>query len=389
MRREEQLVVALCRTPLPQPARETADALITIDLNWDRVFMFAALFEVEPVFFSNLRSLTGSEIPAEVLDRAAIVERDSRALALSRTLLLVDLYRKLERIGIPVIVLKGPALGAMAYGDPSMRTYQDIDFLTTREYLPRARDLLLGVGYKRDYDADSESLLLAGDHALEFSGPGSKVELHCALVERHLRFDLGGDELWNEASTVECAGAKLKVLDRARLLLFVCAHGTKHEWTKFRWICDVAQLADRIDDNDARKVVALAARAHATRILSLGLGLAREILGQDLSLFSSLFPARDRDSSRESESTFSYVRHRLGLGEAVSPGDRAWIDRVDSDAASLLFWARSRERWVDRVASVARVVFVPTEKDRKMGALGWITRPFRLAARLVRRAVAA
>ncbi len=381
---ETQIVIVLCRTPLSDAARENARGLITTDIDWERVFKIAAAFEVEPVFFSNLLSLRCSDVPDAVLGRAAVAERDARAFALSRTLLLLDLYGKLENAGVPVIVLKGPALGAMAYGDPSLRTFGDIDFLTTRELLPRARDVMLDIGYDRDYDPESEAALIAGDHALEFSGPGSKVELHCALVERHLRFNLGGDDLWREAIIISCAGAEIRVLDFPRLLLFVCAHGTKHEWVRVRWICDVAQVADRIDREGALKVVELSRNAHARRILSIGLRLARDIVGQPL----SLFPPDAVGSEQDTASIFTDVRRRLGFGGATPRGGM-WLDHVDSDAALLLFWVKSRERWIDRIASVARVLFVPTEKDRQMGSLGWMTRPVRLTVRIMRRALVA
>ena len=387
MTRETQLVLALCRTPLSASGGQRARDLITQGLDWDRVFITAENFEVEPVFFSNLKSLSDTGLPGDVFERAAIRERDSRAFALSRTLLLVDLYGKIAAGGIPLIVLKGPALGVMAYGGPSMRSYQDIDFLTTREALPRGRDRLLSLGYSRDYEPASEASLISGDHALEFSGPGGKIELHCALVERHLRLDLGERELWRDAVTIKIAGVEVSVLDPSRLLLFLCAHGTKYEWSRVRWICDVAQVANTLDSTQAHAVVALSRTANARRLLAIGLELAKQMLIQDL----SRFPSDVLTFGGDVHAIVDNVRTRLGLLETSREGkrERSWVERVDPGARSLLFWARSRERWVDRAASIARVIFVPTDKDEGMGIFGWITRPLRLTARAARRSVSA
>ena len=387
MTRETLLVLALCRTPLSESARKTARELVGQGVDWERVFVIAGNFEVEPVFFSNLGSSTDAGIPQAVLERAAVRERDSRAFALSRTLLLIDLHRKLTAAGVPIIVLKGPALGVMAYGDASMRTYQDIDFLTTREALSRGRDLLVSLGYSRDYEAAAEPSLIRGDHALEFSGPGGKIELHCALLERHLRLDLGEKEMWKEAIKVRIAGVEVPVIAPSRLLLFLCAHGAKHEWSRVRWVCDIAQLVAALDSRQVLTAMSLAQTAHARRLLAVGLTLANRILGQDL----SHFPGEALTAGGDVRGVVDSVRSRLRLSETNEEErrERSWVERADPGARSLLFWARSRERWVDRAASIARVIFVPNEKDEKMGSLAWITRPLRLAMKAARGLISA
>jgi hypothetical protein len=376
---ELRLVLALCRTPLADAARNLAQAIIAGPVNWDRVLSVARAFEVEPVFCSNLIALSGATIPDDVLDMAAIRERESRAFALAGTLVLVDLVARLENAGIPVIVLKGPALGVTAYGDASMRTFRDIDLLVRREDVLRARDLLLELGYERDYEPDSEIDLLSGDHALEFSRSGIKVELHGALLERYLRFDLGNDAIWDNAAAMDLAGHRVKVLDSPRLLVFICAHGAKHEWTRTRWICDVAQLAARASPGEVSEAVRIASAARARGILALGLRLASEVFGQDIPAFG----VQTATPGIRTEALADRVQRRLGLREDAAAGE-GWLDRIEPGASALFFWSRTRESWIDRLVSVMRVVFVPTEKDRPAGSLAWITRPVRLSARFAR-----
>ncbi len=379
---EAELVLALCRTPLPDSERNRAEKLCRSGIDWDMVLNLTAAWEVEPVVCANLRSLDIPGLPSHIRTRAADRERESRAVALARTLVLVALAKELERAGIPVIVLKGPAVGVMAYGDPSMRTFHDMDFLVRAADTGRARDFLIGLGYQRDYESEAEETLIAGHHALEFSKGSSKVELHCALVERHLRFEIESDELWGSAVRIECAGGDISVLSPPHLLLFLCAHGTKHEWSRLRWICDVAQLLQNLDAGDAREVVALARLTRTRRILAVGLRLAHRILGADL----SLFPAGDLVREEDSEVIVADVEQHLGLG-AVKPSRVRWIDRAEPGAGSLLYWVAARESWVDRAASMARVIFIPTDKDRGVGPLRWIVRPARLGLRFVRRSV--
>jgi hypothetical protein len=376
---ESRLVLALCRTPLSDPARNVARAIIAGPLDWDRTFSVARAFEVEPVFCSNLIALAGVNIPDSVIDLAAKRERDARALALAGTLVLVDLVATLENAGIPVIVLKGPALGVMAYGDASMRTFRDIDLLVRREDIHRARDLLLQLEYERDYTPDSEDALVSGDHALEFSRSGTKVELHCALLERYLRFDLRSDAIWANAATIDIAGRRVRVLDKPRLLVFVCAHGAKHEWTRLRWLCDVAQLGDRLTSDEVRETLSVADAAGARGILALGLRLTSQVFGQDTSAY------RDRTATknRRTELLANRVRRRLGVSEDAAAED-GWLDRVEPGASALMFWSMTRDGWIDRLLPAMRVLFVPTEVDRGSGLFAWVSRPLRLSGRLAR-----
>lgn len=98
--------------------------------------------------------------------------------------------------GIPVIVLKGPATGLTAYGDPSLRAFGDIDLLVSKPDLIRARDFLFATGYERDYESGSEANMIRAEHALEFSGPNAKVELHSTLLSRYLRVPFDRDMIW-------------------------------------------------------------------------------------------------------------------------------------------------------------------------------------------------
>jgi hypothetical protein len=379
---EARLVLALCRTPLTDPARNAAKAIIAGPMDWDRMHAIARAFEVEPVFYSNLIALAGVNIPNNVLDVAATREREARAFALAGTLVLVEVVATLEKAGIRVIVLKGPALGVVAYGDASMRTFRDIDLLVRREDVLRARDLLLQLEYARDYLPESESDLIRGDHALEFSRQGSKVELHCALLERYLRFNLDNNSVWANARTINVAGRHVRVLDSPRQLVFLCAHGAKHEWTRVRWICDVAQLIDRLNPEEIREAAGVAGDARASGILALGLRLTSEVFGQDIGGYR----VSSAVAGSRSGALADRVRKRLGLSDDVTMKE-GWLDRVEPGASALLFWSTTRDSWMDRLASMIRVVFVPTENDLRAGPLAWISRPLRLSARMVRRSL--
>ncbi len=199
---------------------------------------------------------------------------------------MVDLIRNFARIGIPVIALKGPAVGVTAYGDPSLRTFGDMDLLVSSQNLIPARKLLASLGFRPDYEGARENSLARHQHALEFSSGRAKVELHASLLSRHLRLDFDTDEIWRTARKIDCAGAEVLVLSPEMQFLFHCAHGAKHEWISVRWICGIAQLSLRLEPVDITNILSLASRTRCRRILGLGLHVAAAVLHERRHRFS-------------------------------------------------------------------------------------------------------
>jgi hypothetical protein len=378
------LVLSLCRVPLAEAELERASAAIAAGPDWDSFFVAAAGLHVEPVVLSNLRESLADDVPRAVLERAADAERNARVLALSRTLMLVNLSDRMKSAGIDTIVLKGPTISIAAYGDASLRTFADADFLVRRHDMPAARDLLLGLGYEREYEPAVESRLLDDQHALEFISASLKAELHASLISRHLRFEMNADAMWRRSVMVPCGGSSIRSLAVPEMFLYLCAHGAKHEWQRLSWIADIAQLAARMSDDEARSVLELARSAHGIRLVTLALHLAGDILGGVPTPLGRFFPT----STSVTQRLVDDVVTRLGLEPRESvPVPLA--ARMDPRLRPLVFWTRSRERRIDRVACLARVLFVPTESDSGPRLTRWFTRPARLAIRALRNTVSA
>lgn len=382
MQHETELVIALSRTPTSAAARDRVLRLLSDDVNWDALRGLAARWQVEPTVFGNLRTDFTAAIPAAVLSGLVAREREARALVLVRTLLLMDLVRGFEGAGISVIVLKGPAVAIAAYGDYSRRTFNDVDLLLRRDDLAAARDFLLARGFAADFPPEMERALIADQHALEFSDARTKVELHWSLLSRHLRFNLDLDQLWAEAHQAQCVGSRMRVLAPGHLFLYLCAHGAKHEWVLFRWILDVAQLAQRLDHGEAERVMALADESNAKRILALALRVVRDTFGEEDSPFPPSALLQDRDTRALAALVTARLDPAAGISLELLPTGLA---RIHPYLRPLAFWIRSRERTRDQVACAARFLFVPAASDAKGGALHGLLRPARLAANALRR----
>lgn len=378
---ETELVTALSRTPISSEARIRARELLQRSMDWNAIVALATQWGVEPTVFGNLRSEFSAAMPTGVHTEVAILERQARGFAVSRTLVLLDLLQSFERVGVPVIVLKGPAVGTRAYDDCSRRTFADFDLLVWRRDLGRARDLVLAYGYAAHFTAKTEKDLIAGQHALEFSDSRTAVELHWTLMSGHLRFNLNLDDLWRQSVFVECLDSRMRTLAPEYLYLYLCAHGAKHEWSLFRWICDIAQLGARLTPAQAESVTALANRSNAKRILALGLRLVRAVFGDE----SSTFPSAAFGRERETAQLVALVKSRL-FSNAMAPHGLLprRIALIHHYMEPLAFWLRSRERMIDRVACAGEFVFSQAAGDSSSG-LQRAFRPVRLTANALRR----
>lgn len=385
MSRETALVTSLCRTPLSAAADERIRTLLRGPVDWNVIEMLASRWQIEPLVFRNLVSHYRAAMPEQVANAFETRTRETRAHALTRTLVLLDLVKQVESAGMPTLVMKGPTIALAAYGDVSFRTFSDVDLLLHPEHLVPARKLMLDLGYRADYSLDIEAGLIRDQHALEFSDGRNKVELHSSLLSRHLRLGLDEQEMWDESKRVPCLSSEISSLDHARLFLFMCAHGAKHEWALFRWVCDTAQLAMRLDSAQAGEVLRLAERHHLRRLVSIGVRLAEATFDEEYSGFppAALVPA---SGTRE---LVAFASRNLLPGTDPLPPAPGRLARLHPYIAPLTFWIRSRERLRDRIACVAHLVFVPNASESSRSPIVRLLRPLRLAASAFRKAAPA
>src|SRR5205823_835447 len=135
----------------------------------------------------------------------------------------------------------------------------------------------------------------------------------------------------------------LLVLGAEDLLLVLCAHATKHSWSRLVWICDVARLVAVAGTRMAwPEVFARARAAGASRILSLGLLLANRVLMAPLP--EDVLARLRRDAAA------------ICLAEEIAAG-MFEQRRDDTDFRGHLFFLKSRERWRDRFGYLSRLAF--------------------------------
>lgn len=129
---------------------------------------------------------------------------------------------------VPVLLLKGAALGA--HFDPSFRArpMTDVDLLVRADDAPRARRALAAAGWSETADPTLLALLGEGHHHLppflDPRLPGLRVELHVSVLPEGHSFAFDEPLLFRDAAPAPSpfAGALLPSLEH--LLLHACVH---------------------------------------------------------------------------------------------------------------------------------------------------------------------
>jgi hypothetical protein len=302
-------------------------------------------------------------------------------LVLSAELLkLADLFKKEM---IDVVPLKGPLLGAALYQDQVLKVSTDLDLLVRRTDALRAKRLLESIGYRLQTVPHwpSERACLRGiRNELSFRDSDSrlKLDLHWSLLPSYFPSSFEEAKIWANLRSVPWGNARMQTLSPEQQLMFLCAHGVKHLWSRLGWLCDLARLIQTEPGMDWSQVFEHTRRSHTTRMVLLSLLLADNLLGVRLPPAAAGLVAAD-PQVRVLAAT---VRERLRT------------DRPASTVARAIFCARALERTRHRARLVFGMFIQPTEAEYRVlqmpPSLYWmyyLLRPGRLAAKYGRRLI--
>jgi hypothetical protein len=236
-----------------------------------------------PLLHRNLHRACADAVPPATLRQLSehFYANAGRNALLTRELCaLVDL---LEAHGLPVIPFKGPVLAAMAYGNPALRQFGDLDMLVHPQDAQQATALLLARGYRR-WEQRPATLFPRFRRVVELISADGQVlvELHQVITSGTFFFPLYAGRMWARVEEVSLDNKRFRGLAPEELLLILCVHGAKHHWSRLGWICDVAELLRAYPRFEWDRVLEQARCWGGTRMLMLGLQLARGLLGTDL-----------------------------------------------------------------------------------------------------------
>lgn len=214
------------------------------NIDWNHFLELALHHRIFPMLYSKVKLLGEATVPSFVGKYLHQYYRNNtfRMLQLSAEMEQVsDLFSSYQ---IKTLFLKGPVLAQDLYGDISLRTSSDIDFLIPIENLEAAEELLINLGYEKDDYIET----VLGDwrwrhHHVTYFHPDKKMKL-----EIHWRMHPGPgrepsfQELWERKRKSSLTSSPVYLLGREDLFLYLVSHGARHGWSRLRWLVDIQQM---------------------------------------------------------------------------------------------------------------------------------------------------
>jgi hypothetical protein len=187
-----------------------------------------------------------SEIDAEERHRLAVHALQNRVAHKRVDADLHYLAEVLEPIGVPWLVVKGPAVAATLYAPPEVRNAGDIDVLVEPAHFATVLAELERAGHPVD-DANWPLIRRLGVGQLHVLLPeGTPLDLHWHLIfsaEERARYALATDELVARRRAVSIVGMDLATLDPIDTLVHLAFHAANEGADRLSWLSDVRRAS--------------------------------------------------------------------------------------------------------------------------------------------------
>jgi hypothetical protein len=354
-------------------------------LDWEYLLEASLHNETVPLLYSHLNARCPDRVPVTVMStlRRLFYEISVRNLALTKEL--TRLLTAFADRGIDAVPFKGPALAQSLYGNLALRRTIDLDILVRKEQISVAAALLFDEGYRLRPEMTPEQQIahLSSDYHFEFHHPDRRlhVEIHWQVLPKDCGH-LITDYLWNHVTPARLAGQPILAFDLEELFVLLCVHhGSKHEWSRLKWIADIGWMIETHRDLDWDRVIRRARSIGHERSVLLGCLIAKSLLGVAIPVeIAPLVRGRPGLLARA-----ALVRGKLFRRERGLPGFREWSAYVDAgDASSALLAMMPARRYLQYLSAVMTPEFDDRYELRLPGWLAFVhylSRPARLFGR--------
>jgi len=262
-----------------RPDARTADPLALLDrVPADRLVEMAAYHRVPGMAYRALVELGGDDSLYAGLRGSYQMAAIGHARCLVELATVVEAFAALDR---PWMVIKGPVLVELGYGDPGARLYEDLDLVVHPSEFATAMSLLEDAG-GRDSDLNWPLVTQEGRAEIPMVLPaGMSADLHWHLLVTpniRSRFTVSVDEVAERLRLVPVGGVGVPTLDVIDGILYLCLHGSLSGGHQLVWLKDLEMMLEQ-EHIDWDQLLARARRWRAGLVAAMQLERARAVLG--------------------------------------------------------------------------------------------------------------
>jgi hypothetical protein len=273
---------------------QRAAEILTSGVEWAYVRETAIRHGIIPLLYKRLKGEMDTLVPPEELSALRTLFMENTIGNLRKTHHLLKVLDVLTGAGIEALPFKGPALAVQAYGDLSLRSFCDLDFLVHASDLPRVYKIMTDQKYRLYDPYQMNQGYLSNDRVLIslerivtitdrkdlcFSFHDDILEFHWKIIERWYAVPLDMGQLWDRSLPVLINGKKITTLSPEDMVIVLCFHGHKHGWQKLNWLADLIFMISNHRDLNWQKIAARADDLGLKRVVHTGLLLARNLGG--------------------------------------------------------------------------------------------------------------
>lgn len=366
----EWTFLCACASPLLSSAGQIPT--LAANLDWSLALELAEGHGVLGVVSKRLKELGDLGMPPAAREKFQEVMRRQQLFSLS---MIAELFRIMDAYrsaGIETILVKGPVVSLLAYGDPAVRSYVDLDLLVRDSAILPACRILTALGFEADVP---EAAILAGkipgEYLFRRAGAQQIVELHTEKTFRYYPRPMRIEDLFTRQRRVALEGREVPALCLEDELVLNCIHGAKHFWERLMWPADIAAIVAGHPEIAWERVSEAASEVGAERMVHVGLRLAESLMGVPV-------PAEMATITKADDVARDLVRQVEG-----------WLPTAGYEPPPLrrraMFRLKMGGGGASGAAYLARLSLSPTQEDwaegrEARGSRVWeaIKRPFRL-----------
>jgi hypothetical protein len=277
------------------------------NIDWDRLLAAGSEHSMLPLLERNLRPLAADSLLPAQMEQLATAARNSAFRGLKLTAELLKVLAAFEARGVLALPYKGPVVAMQAYGDLSLRPFEDVDILVPQRDMPKAHEVMLTLGYQSSLSwlasatAQNFPSAIPGEYKYYSAERDAIVEIHTERTLRHFPTPPNLGDFARDGVNIALSGREILTLCPADALVALCVHGAKDFWGRLIWVVDISEMIQAHPQLDWDRLWRCAEFLRAQRMVSLGLLLATQVLGARI--------PRDSKLVRDDQETFEMVKH--------------------------------------------------------------------------------